>query len=183
MDLLISIIIIIIIIIIHLFLLSKGVLTSLCTALKFHSKIGLGFTIIVIYTSPKINLDAVFAIIMLRLRFIWIVAVFVVCSYCGKDFDSIGRHSWRCKKRPDNLTGPNGCINITQERDSGVKAVCEIIECSCGKECKGVEGLKLHQRRCRVNENMDFDQPPDFENSNIGSCAVANDNQEVAIEN
>ena len=109
--------------------------------------------------------------------------MFVVCSYCGKDFESIGRHRWRCKKRLDNSTGPNGCINTTQERDSGVKAVCEIIKCSCGKECKGVKGLKMHQRRCRVNENMDFDQPPDFENSNIGSCDVANDNQEVAIEN
>jgi len=30
---------------------------------------------------------------------------------------------------------------------------------------------------------MDFDQPPDVENSNIGPCDIANDNQEVAIEN
>ena len=29
---------------------------------------------------------------------------------------------------------------------------------------------------------MDFDQPPDFENSNIESYDVANDNSEVAIE-
>ena len=40
----------------------------------------------------------------------------------------------------------------------------------------------MHQRRCRVHENMDLDQPPDFENSNTGSCDVANDNPEVAIE-
>ena len=159
-----------------------GVLTSLYTALKFYSKIRLGFTIIVIYSSPNINLDATFAITMLRLRLIWIFAVFVVCSYCGKDFESIGRHRWRCKKRLENSTGPDGCINITQERNSGVTAVCTIIKCSCGKECKGIKGLKMHQRRCRVNENMDFDQPPDFENSNIESYDVANDNPEVVIE-
>ena len=29
---------------------------------------------------------------------------------------------------------------------------------------------------------MAFNQPPDFENSNIGSCDVANDNPEVTIE-
>ena len=119
---------------------------------------------------------------MLQLQFIWIVAVFVVCSYCGKDIELIGCHSWRCKKQLENSTGPNCCINITQERDSGVKAVCEIITCSCGKECKGGKGLKMHQRRCRVNENMDFAQQPDVEKSNIGSCDVGNDNQEVAIE-
>ena len=108
--------------------------------------------------------------------------MFVVCSYCGRDFESIGCHSWRCKKRLENSTGPNGCISITQERGSGVTALRKIIKCSCGKECKGVKGLKMHQRRCRVKENMDFDQPPYFENSNIESCDVANDNPEVAIE-
>ena len=68
--------------------------------------------------------------------------MFVVCSYCGKDFESIGRHRWRCKHRLENSTGPDGCINITQERDSGITAVCKIIKCNCGKECKGVRGSK-----------------------------------------
>ena len=40
----------------------------------------------------------------------------------------------------------------------------------------------MHQRRCWDNQNMDFDQPPEFENSNIGSCDVANDNPEMTIE-
>ena len=36
----------------------------------------------------------------------------------------------------------------------------------------------MQQRSCRVNENMDFDQPPDFENSNIESRDVANNKPE-----
>ena len=66
----------------------------------FYCKIRLGFTIIVIYSSPNTNLDATFAITMFRLRLIWIFAVFVVCSYCRKDFESIGHHRWRdmCKE-------------------------------------------------------------------------------------
>ena len=90
--------------------------------------------------------------------------MFMVYSYCGKDFESIGRHRWRCKKKLENSTGPNGCINITQEKDSGVKAICENPKCRCGKEFKGVKRLKMHERRCRVNECIDFDQPPDFKN-------------------
>ena len=82
--------------------------------------------------------------------------MFVVCSYCGKDFEAIDHHRWRCKKRLENSTGPNGCSNITHERDSGVTAVCKIIKCSYGQECKGAKGLKMHQRRCWVNENMDL---------------------------
>ena len=26
-------------------------------------------------------------------------AIFVICSFCGKEFQSLGRHSWRCKEK------------------------------------------------------------------------------------
>ena len=44
----------------------------------------------------------------------------------------------RLLERLKNSTGPNGCNNIVQERDSGVTPVCKIIKCICGKECRGV---------------------------------------------
>ena len=40
------------------------------------------------------------------------------------------------------------------------------IKCSCGKICKGVKGLKMHQRRCRVIEGLSGDQVA-VGNSNI----------------
>ena len=58
------------------------------------------------------------------------------------------------QKRLENSRDSDGCINITQEIDSELATVCTIIKCSCGKECKGVKGHKMHQRRCRVNENI-----------------------------
>ena len=113
----------------------------------------------------------------------WTLPAFVVCSYCGKDFELLGHYRWRCKKRLDNSTDPNGCVTITQERDLGFAKTCNVFKFSCEKECKGVKGLKMHQRKCRVkNENMDFDQQPGFENSNIESCDVANDNLETTVD-
>ena len=34
-------------------------------------------------------------------------AVMVICSFCGDDFKSLGRHSWRCKKKMSFNTGDN----------------------------------------------------------------------------
>ena len=32
-----------------------------------------------------------------------------------------------------------------------------VIKCGCGKMCKGVKGLKMYQRRCRVLEGLSED--------------------------
>ena len=107
---------------------------------------------------------------MFHCHLLWIFALFIVCSFRGKDFQSLGRHHWRCKKRLNSTSGPNQTINITLESESSVANVTNVVKCSCGKECKGVKGLKMHQRTCRVIEHMEEeDQPPEFENSNIGS--------------
>ena len=57
------------------------------------------------------------------------------------------------------------------ESESSTANIINVVKCSCGKECKGIKGLKVHQRRCHVIEHMEEeDQLPEFENSNIGSC-------------
>ena len=89
--------------------------------------------------------------------------MFIVCSYCGKDFQSLGRHSWRCKKRQSNSSLPNGPAIPTPDNDSSQVCQRNVVRCSCGKEFKGVKGLKMHQRRCRVIEKMDEDPRSEFE--------------------
>ena len=90
------------------------------------------------------------------------LAFFVVCAFCGKEFQSLGRHSWRCKKRSDsNVNGPNGAINIALI-DTGIDSNSRSqLKCCCGKVCKNMRGLKLHQRSCRITK--DFDDTELFE--------------------
>ena len=121
--------------------------------------------------------------------------VLVVCSYCNKDFKSRGRHSWRCKEwlrvvvndwRDDtmladtsnhDLAHSNARLNDAVLRDQGRISNTEYVECCCGKKCKGVQGLKAHQRSCRFVRGMcsdlllpsegeiinDYDQTSDFD--------------------
>lgn len=36
---------------------------------------------------------------MFRSSFMVMLLGFVVCQFCEKDFESLGRHSWRCNQR------------------------------------------------------------------------------------
>ena len=91
---------------------------------------------------------------MIRSSFIAMLLTWVVCSFCGQDFVTLGlgRHSWRCTQRINHdqsrsgnterempaLSNPN--IPITQRT---------VIKRCCGKVCKGNRGLKMHQRSCQ----------------------------------
>ena len=96
---------------------------------------------------------------MIRIGLQFALLVFVVCSYCGNDFVPLGRHSWRCKSRMmDNepeISSTSGHLNV-EERV--VIANSQEIACCCGKKCKGMKGLKMHQRSCRtlhgLNDNL-----------------------------
>ena len=84
---------------------------------------------------------------------------FVICQFCHEDFVSIGRHSWRCKRKvqpnrlneaehtPENPTIGNG--NVVPPNAQQIAVNTEEIKCLCGKKCKGLRGLRAHQRRCR----------------------------------
>ena len=119
---------------------------------------------------------------MFRLRLLSIFVVFIACVYCGKDFQSVGRHSWRCKKKLHNVDEQGDSGNITLQRDSESNGACMVVKCSCGRECKGMKGLKMHQRKCRINDSTDVCQPPVFENSNIDPRVVSYEEEEVTVD-
>ena len=103
----------------------------------------------------------------------------IACSYCGKDFQSLGRHSWRCKKRLNNTREPHDIEPTILQRESESNEACKLVKCSCGKECKG---LKMHQRRCRVLENMGVSQPSEFEISNLDPRDVTIEQEKTAVK-
>ena len=94
---------------------------------------------------------------MIRSSLLAIFLVFVICSFCGRDFVSLGRHSWRCKRRVVEGQEPRDTvhqtINVLQEDQAPIK-INKDIKCCCGKVCKGIRGLKMHQRSCRVMEGL-----------------------------
>ena len=72
------------------------------------------------------------------------------------------RHIWRCKARVsvgnnlianDSQDGSNTIvpiINLNSRKSNNVNNV----KCYCGKQCKGLWGLKSHQRSCKVIEGL-----------------------------
>ena len=87
-------------------------------------------------------LDTRLIFIMLGSRLLSIGAVFIACVYCGKDFQSLGRHSWRCKKKLNNTSKPNEPEKTALQLDSEPVSGYNIVKHVCGKECKGMKGLK-----------------------------------------
>ena len=119
---------------------------------------------------------------MLLLRLFWIFAVFIECSFCGKDFKSLGRHTWRCKKRRSNSSETDEQPIPTLQDESNQVCKRIVVKCSCGKECKGVKGLKMHRRRCRVIEDMDEDQRSAFEILNDDVCSESTNEQAIEVD-
>jgi len=101
---------------------------------------------------------------MFRYGFTTILMVFVICSFCGGEFKSLGRHTWRCKERLRSDRNSNPALNIdeststpittTLERSKDVSN-CSEVKCCCGKLCNGLRGLKMHQRSCRVIKGLE----------------------------
>ena len=95
----------------------------------------------------------------------------VVCNFCGIDFQSLGRHTWRCKKKlVDNTQEENNALENRTPVNNTIPTN-SIARCCCGKECKGLRGLRRHQRSCRVLQGIgteleDFMQNNEEELSN-----------------
>ena len=108
---------------------------------------------------------------MIRSSLLGLFLVFVICSFCGKNFESIGRHQWRCKEKinyveeisdTSAVIGSMPVINSSPSnsaRRSGIK-------CCCGKICKGARGLKMHQRSCRVIHGLNSELRSDLDENN-----------------
>ena len=78
----------------------------------------------------------------------------VVCNYCGKDFISLGRHSWRCKSKIPNQQDRNHDNGENFENRNNVElpdvqvndvsiSNTDNVLCTCGKSCKGLRSLKV----------------------------------------
>ena len=96
----------------------------------------------------------------------WVIILFwpfTVCEFCGKDFESLNRHKWRCKSRShqsssnsnvaNNNASPNNVVNPKIIHNRSISNV-EYISCSCGKRCKGLCGLKARLRLFRFIKSM-----------------------------
>ena len=112
---------------------------------------------------------------MSKLRISLWFTILVICSFCNKDFVSLGRHSWRCGgRRTQQQSSESDTRNFGNDQDSNFERSQLTIEpslqqssidynihhvyCGCGKKCKGLRGLKTHQRTCRfvmgLNEEL-----------------------------
>ena len=105
----------------------------------------------------------------------------MICEYCGKDFQSLGCHIWHCKARitsvtvspqdatalgtPDpylqpTRTSPQPSRTLPPDDHSNAKNSTDQI-CHCGRVCKGLRGLKAHQRSCKLTMEL-FDITKDL---------------------
>ena len=71
-------------------------------------------------------------------RFLFILLAGVVCSFCEKDFVSLGRlHAWRCKKRAErHNVGEEQLPNDHDPVANTASRVC-FIKCCCSNLFKG----------------------------------------------
>ena len=112
-------------------------------------------------------------LVWIYVSLLWISIVSAtVCPHCGKDFVSLGRHTWRCQSR---ITGPaHPAHNFPVQGGSstsfqgsvaagvvpnvsdvtGSQVAVELVTCVCGRECKGRRGLVAHQRTCRAFHDL-----------------------------
>ena len=92
---------------------------------------------------------------MIRSSLVAMLAICAVCSFCGKDFVTLGRHSWRCKEKINQeMPVVHSPVRISNTND---------VKCYCGKSCKGTRGLKMHQRSCRVIHGLNNELLTDLE--------------------
>ena len=100
---------------------------------------------------------------MFRYGFTSILLLFVICSFCGGEFKSLGRHAWRCKEKlrsnengePAFRSYSKGLVTSIATENSKSVSNCSEIKCCCGKLCNGLRGLKMHQRSCRVIKDLE----------------------------
>ena len=121
---------------------------------------------------------------MMRSTLIGLLLVCAICSFCGKNFELLGKHQWRCKQKihhvenVDNSTTSLGKMPVITSPGIGPPKR-NGIKCCYGKVCKGVRGLKMHHRSCRVilGLNNELRADLDEENNNICPDDISNNAQ------
>ena len=116
---------------------------------------------------------------MIRASLLALFSTLIICGFCGKEFESLGRHSWRCKSKVGNERESTVNVNPVMEMPTQlplpVKS-CKAIKCCCGKVCKGARGIKMHQRSCRVIDDLEDELQQQM------TEALNNDSQEDNID-
>ena len=51
---------------------------------------------------------------MIRTSLLRILSFFVVFSWCGEDFVSLGRHAWRCKSKLNRNNGGGEYVSFAE---------------------------------------------------------------------
>ena len=75
----------------------------------------------------------------------------IVSILCG------GKCTWRCRSRLDrNSESVFANAASSSNASNNFEHICNTtaVRCFCGKSCKGVRGLKMHQRSCRVIQGL-----------------------------
>ena len=77
-----------------------------------------------------------------------LLALFVICSFCGGEFKSTGRHVWHCKERlkatdkedprVSESQGPFTFSISTNMEGNSATSNCTNAHCCCGKICNGL---------------------------------------------
>ena len=100
-----------------------------------------------------------------------LLILFVICNFCSKHFQVLGRHQWRCRAKVKEDVNENNYhrgdesnadtnlpINSGQRNQSST----EMIQCACGNKFKGLRRIKKHQRSCRVIRGLDKELLPEL---------------------
>ena len=61
---------------------------------------------------------------MIRSSFVCLLLSCVICSFCGKDFVTLGRHQWRCKEKIDD---PNLFVNSNNPTADGISVDLSLV--------------------------------------------------------
>ena len=106
---------------------------------------------------------------MKTLKILILLCIGVICNFCEKDFISINRHTWRCKSRISRNEGDHygdvrrEAIEVLPVENINVISNSNELKCSCGKKCKGLRGLRSHQRSCKAIKGLNDDEVNDNE--------------------
>jgi hypothetical protein len=76
--------------------------------------------------------------------------IIIIIIFCGKEFQSLGCHSWPCKSKVGNERESTLNVNPAMEMPTQMRQPVKsykTVKCCYGKVCKlGARGLKMHQR-------------------------------------
>ena len=88
-------------------------------------------------------------------KIVQLLILFVICNFCNKHFQVLGRYHWRCRAKvkedvnesnyhhgDESNADTNLPINSGQRNQSNT----ETIQCACGNKSKGLRGIKKNPR-------------------------------------